>query len=143
MQKHTSRDTTRAVYNEWAPQAICTMKSFYYHYHYQNPFKILFSCAYLGFCYLNLTEINKFKHQRKNGINSALSSKKTSSCKWSIRDQQIRRRERRCVRDLTERFLAYSRKRETPESFILPEKLALLSILKEVKPSPDRNMIKR
>ena len=43
-------------------------------------------------------------------------------------------------------FFAYSQKIDTPESFIViffyPEKLALLSLVKEVKPSPDRKLIK-
>ena len=30
-----------------------------------ESFRVLFSCANLGFCYLNLTEITKFKYERK------------------------------------------------------------------------------
>ena len=45
-------------------------------------------------------------------------------------------------------FLAYTQKIDTPESFIsliffLPEKLPRFFLLKEVKTSPDRKMIKR
>ena len=47
----------------------------------------LLSFANWGFCYLNLTEITKFKYEKKNEKNSGRSSKVTPSCKWSI-DQE-------------------------------------------------------
>ena len=37
-----------------------------------------------GFCYSNFTGIAKFKYERKNEMNSGLSSKNTSSCIWPI-----------------------------------------------------------
>ena len=39
-------------------------------------FRVSLSCANQGFCYLNLNGINKFKYQRKNEMNSGLSSKR-------------------------------------------------------------------
>ena len=39
------------------------MASFYYHY--QNPSGVCFLFQILGFCYLNLTGITKFKYERK------------------------------------------------------------------------------
>ena len=44
-------------------------------------FRVLLSGANKGFCYLNVAGITKFKYERKNEMNSSLSSKKTS-CKW-------------------------------------------------------------
>ena len=58
----------------------------------------------------------------------------------------MRRRERLRLRDL-KCFRVFSNKIDIPERFFLLfffllEKLAVLSLLKEVKPSPDRKMIK-
>ena len=48
--------------------------------------RVLLSCASYGFFYLNLTGMTKFKYERKNELNSGLSSsKKTSSCKWPFK----------------------------------------------------------
>ena len=44
-------------------------------------FRALLFCANYGFCYLNLTRITKFNYERKNEMNSGLSSKQASSCK--------------------------------------------------------------
>ena len=49
-----------------------------------KSFRILLSCANLGFCYSKLTGITQFKYKRKNEMNSGLSGKKTSSSKWPI-----------------------------------------------------------
>ena len=49
-----------------------------------KSFRILLSCANLGFCYFKLTGITQFKYKRKNKMNSGLSSKKASSRKWPI-----------------------------------------------------------
>ena len=38
----------------------------------------------LGFCHLNLTGTANFKYERKNEMNSCLSSKNASSFKWPI-----------------------------------------------------------
>ena len=47
-----------------------------------ESFRVLLSCRNNCFCYLNLTGITKFKYERKNEMNSGLSSKKTSlGCK--------------------------------------------------------------
>lgn len=69
--------------------------------------------------------------------------------RWQLhywRDLQIRGEERLRVRDLISSFLAYCQKARHPVilhcTYILPEKLALLSLLEEVKQSPGRNMIK-
>ena len=37
-----------------------------------------------SFCYLHLSWITKFKDERINEMNSGLSSKKMSLCKWPI-----------------------------------------------------------
>ena len=65
---------------------------------------------------------------------------------YQNRDLQNLRRERLQVRDLTWSFLAYSQIKDTPGSFTVhlfhQKKLALLSLLKEVKLSPSRRIIK-
>jgi len=59
------------------------MVSFYYYD--QNPSGFCFLVQIKpGFCYLNLTGTTKFKYKKKNEMNSVLSFKKTSSCKWLI-----------------------------------------------------------
>ena len=47
-----------------------------------KSFRILLSCANLGFCFLKFTGITQFKYKRWNEMNCGLSSKKTSSSKW-------------------------------------------------------------
>ena len=47
--------------------------------------RVLLSCVNKGFCYLNLTEITKFKYERKNEKDSGRSSTMTPSGKWPIR----------------------------------------------------------
>ena len=62
-----------------------------------------------------------------------------------IGDLYILRRVLQRVRDLAYSFFAYSQNIGSPESFICHfslEKLALLPLVKEVTPSPDRKMIK-
>ena len=66
-------------------------------------------------------------------------------CRWDIRDLQLRGRERLRVRNLTSRFFAYSQNidfRKASSYHILLGKLALLSVVKEVRRSPDGKMIK-
>lgn len=52
-------------------QAIYTMASFYYRY--QTLSKVRFLVQIRAFCYLNLSEITRFKYKRKNEMNSGLS----------------------------------------------------------------------
>ena len=57
------------------------MASFYYYY--QNPSGFCFLVEIIAFVILpSLGLITKFKYERKNEMNSGLSSKKTLSCKW-------------------------------------------------------------
>ena len=58
------------------------MASFYYYD--KDPSRF---CFLLQIGALNLTEITKFKYEKKNEKNSGRSSKVTPSCKWPI-DQE-------------------------------------------------------
>jgi len=49
-----------------------------------ESFRVLLSRANLGFYYLILAGITKFKYERKNVRDSIPSSKMTASCKWPI-----------------------------------------------------------
>ena len=49
-----------------------------------ESFRMLFSCANQGFCYLNLAGITEFKYKRTNEKDSGHSSQMTPSCKWPI-----------------------------------------------------------
>ena len=49
-----------------------------------ESFRVLLSCANLGFCYLILAGIIEFKYGRKNEKDSGPSSEVTPSCKWPI-----------------------------------------------------------
>ena len=49
-----------------------------------ESFSMMLSCANWRFCYLNHPAIIKFKYKSKNEMNSGLSSKRTSSCKYLI-----------------------------------------------------------
>ena len=45
---------------------------------------MLLSGANLGFCYLDLAGVTKFKCEKKNKKDSGRSSKMTPSCKWPV-----------------------------------------------------------
>ena len=62
--------------------AICTMTSFYYYD--QNPSGFCFLVLIKAFVYSNLTEITKFKFERKNEKDSGKSTEMTPSGKWPI-----------------------------------------------------------
>ena len=49
-----------------------------------ESFRMLFSCANQGFCYLNLAGITEFKYKRTNEKDSGHSSQMTPSCIWPI-----------------------------------------------------------
>ena len=58
------------------------MGSFYFYN--QNPSGFCFLVQIRAFSNSKLTGIIKFNNERENEMNSALSSKKKSSCKWPI-----------------------------------------------------------
>ena len=53
-----------------------------------ESFRVLLSCANLGFRHWNLAGITKFEYERKNEKDSGRSGKMTSSCKWPTKTEK-------------------------------------------------------